>query len=51
VDILITLIFWVIVVAILMSLTRPGSLGGQAVVDVTDAFAAVVGTATGYTPT
>ncbi len=44
-----TLIFWVIMVAILMSLVRPGSLGGQMVVDVTDAFAAVVGKATGYT--
>lgn len=43
-----TLLFWVIMVAVLMSLVRPGSLGGQAVVDVTDAFAAVVGKATGY---
>lgn len=45
------LLFWIIVVAIIMSLTRPGSLGAQAVVDVTNAFAAVVGKATGYTPT
>lgn len=41
-------IFWVIVVAIIFSLVRPGSKSGQAVVDVTDALAAVVGLATGY---
>lgn len=44
-----TILFWVIMVAILMSLVRPGSVGGQAVVDMTDAFASVVGKATGYT--
>lgn len=42
-----TALFWIIVVAILMSLTRPNSIGGQAVVDVADAFAAAVGSATG----
>jgi hypothetical protein len=41
--------FWIIVVAIVMSLVRPGSKGGQFVVDVTNAVAAVVGVATGYT--
>jgi len=42
------LAFWIIIVAVIMSLVRPGSKGGQFVVDVTSAFAAVVGTATGY---
>jgi hypothetical protein len=40
--------FWVVVVAIVTSLVRPGARGGQFVVAVTDALAAVVGTATGY---
>lgn len=48
-ETLVSLLFYVIVVAILMSLVRPGSVGGQAVIDITDAFAAVVGKATGYT--
>lgn len=48
-DTFLALLFWIVMVAILMSLVRPGSVGGQAVVDVTDAFAAVVGKATGYT--
>ena len=40
--------FWVIFVAIVMSLVRPGSKGAQLAVTVMNAFAAVVGTATGY---
>lgn len=42
-------IFWIIIVAIVFSLVRPGSKAGTAVVAVTDAFASVVGLATGYT--
>lgn len=42
-------LFWLIAVAIVYSLARPGSKGGAAVVAVTDALAAVVGLATGYT--
>lgn len=42
------LIFWAIVVAIIFSLVRPGSVSGQAIVDLTNALAAVVGVATGY---
>jgi hypothetical protein len=49
VDILLTVLFWIIVVAILMTLTRPGSVGGDAIVAVTSAFALAVGRATGYT--
>lgn len=41
-------LFWVVVVAIIFSLVRPGSKAGQAVVAVTDALASVVGLATGY---
>lgn len=41
-------IFWLIIVAIVFSLVRPGSKGGTAAVSVTDALAAVVGVATGY---
>lgn len=40
--------FWLVIVAIVFSLVRPGSKAGQAVVDVTNGFAAVVGLATGY---
>lgn len=48
-DNLLTVLFWIIVVAIIMSLTRPGSVGGKAIVAVTSAFALAVGSATGYT--
>ena len=48
-DLFLTFLFWIIVVAILMSLTRPGSVGGEAIVAVTSAFALAVGRATGYT--
>lgn len=41
--------FWVIVVAIITSLVRPGAQGGKFVVAVTNALAGLVGTATGYT--
>lgn len=40
--------FYVIFVAIVFSLVRPGSKGGAAIVAVTDALAAVIGLATGY---
>lgn len=40
--------FWVVIVAVVMSLVRPGSKGAQFVVAATAAIAAVVGTATGY---
>jgi hypothetical protein len=43
------ILFWMIIVAIVFSLVRPGSKAGAALVAVTDAFAAVVGLATGYT--
>ena len=42
------LAFWIIIVAVIMSLVRPGSKGASFVVNVTNAFAAVTGTATGY---
>lgn len=42
------LAFYIIVVAILMSVVRPGSKAGAAIVAVTDALAAVIGMATGY---
>ena len=48
-DAFITLLFWIVMVAIIMSLTRPGSVGGEAIVAVTSAFALAVGRATGYT--
>lgn len=41
--------FWVIVVAIIYSLVRPGSKASKAMTTVADVLAAVVGTATGYT--
>lgn len=42
-------IVWALVIAIVFSLVRPGSKGGAAMVAVTNATAAVIGTATGYT--
>lgn len=42
------LAFWIIAVAILASVVRPGSKAGAAIVAVTDAMAAVIGVATGY---
>lgn len=39
----------IIIVAIVYSLVRPGSNGGQAVKDISTALIAIVGTATGYT--
>ena len=42
------LLFWVVVVAILASVVRPGSKAGAALVALMDALAAVVGEATGY---
>jgi hypothetical protein len=41
------LLFYVIVVAIIATLARPGSKAGTAVVDMINAFAAVVSGATG----
>jgi len=40
--------FYVVMVAILASVVHPGSKAAQAVQDLTDALAAVVGEATGY---
>ena len=40
-------LFYIIIVAIIAPLVRPGSKAGQALVDVIDAFAAVVAGATG----
>jgi hypothetical protein len=40
-------IFWVIVLAIVFMVVRPGSKAGAGLIAVTNAFAAVVGTATG----
>lgn len=40
-------LFWVIITAIIATLVRPGSKAGQAVTDMINAFAAVVGGATG----
>jgi hypothetical protein len=42
-------LFWIIIVAAVFSLARPGSKAGQAAVSITDALAAVIGIATGYT--
>ena len=42
------LAFWIIVVACLATVVRPGSKAGQALVTLTDALAAVIGTATGF---
>ena len=39
---------WVFVVALVYSLVRPGSKAGTAVVDITNAVAAVIGQTTGY---
>jgi hypothetical protein len=47
-ETLATALFWIIIVAIVMSATRPGSIGAQAVIDVSNAFAAAGATATGY---
>lgn len=41
------LLFYIVVVAVIATLVRPGSKAGQAVVDMIDAFAAVVAGATG----
>lgn len=41
------LLFWVVVVAMIATLVRPGSNAGQAVIDMVNAFAAVVSGATG----
>lgn len=41
-------VYWVILVAIIFSLARPGSKAGTAIVAVTDALAAVIGLSTGY---
>jgi len=41
--------FYLIIVAIVFSLVRPGSKAGKALVAVTGAMTAVVGLATGYT--
>lgn len=40
-------LFYVVIVAIIATLARPGSKAGQAVVDMINAFAAVVSGATG----
>lgn len=42
------LLFWIIVVAIVASVVRPGSKAASAIAAITDAVAAVVGEATGY---
>lgn len=42
-------LFWVLIVAIIYSLVRPGAKGGALIVALTDALAAVTGVATGYT--
>jgi dolichol kinase len=41
-------VFWVIILALIFSLVRPGSKAGTALVVVTDALAAVIGQVTGY---
>ena len=41
------LLFWIVVVAIIATIVRPGSKAGTAVVDLVNAFAAVVSGATG----
>lgn len=43
------MIFWLLIVAIVFSLVRPGSKGAAALISITDGLAAVIGTATGYT--
>ena len=42
------LLFWIVMVACLASVVRPGSKAGTALVALMDALAAVVGEATGY---
>jgi hypothetical protein len=42
-------LFWIVIVAIIYSLVRPGSKGAAMIVALTDALAAVVGLSTGYT--
>jgi hypothetical protein len=42
------LLYWVIVVAIIYSLVRPGSPAGKAMTTIADAAVDVIGTATGY---
>lgn len=42
------LLFWIVMVALLASVVRPGSKAGDALVALTDALAAVIGEATGY---
>lgn len=46
---MLTVLFWIIVVAIIMTLTRPGSPGADMVVAVSSLGALAVGAATGYT--
>lgn len=46
-DTFLTFLFWIIVVAILMTLTRPNSVGAKAIIAVTSMFALAVGSATG----
>jgi hypothetical protein len=43
------LVTGVIIIAIIFMLVRPGSPAGTAVTDLSEALAALVGTATGYT--
>jgi hypothetical protein len=43
------MVFWLLIVAIVFSLVRPGSKGATALISVTDGLAAVIGSATGYT--
>jgi hypothetical protein len=40
--------FWLIMVAIVFSLVRPGSKSASALVALTDALTAVIGNVTGY---
>lgn len=42
------LAFWIIILAIVAVLVRPGSLAGPAMVAISEALAAVITTATGY---
>jgi len=42
------LLAWLFVVALIFSLVRPGAKAGTAVVDITNAVAAVIGQTTGY---
>lgn len=41
-------VFWLLMVAIVFSLVRPGSKAGAALGALTDALTAVIGTTTGY---